>query len=508
MILDKIDNFVLITPQGKVKGRLKDSCIKYLGVPYAEAPVGKLQFKAPVEKLEWFGELDGTKFAYDPIQHPMYLGCNEDCLYLNVYVPKCVSLGKLPVVVWLFGGSYVHGGCRGNVAKHGKRGLYDAETFAVENNCIVITMNYRLGLHGFLYLKGISDEFESNLGLKDIEMALRWVQRNIDSYGGDTNNVTLWGQSAGAALAIAMMCVPSAKDLFHKVISQSACLESFYTPEEATQIAKKYLASVGIENLDDINKFDYKQLTKGIETMDKVVRSKKFGICSINPVVDGEYLKEFPSTSSFAELGKPILIGSNANEARVFKSVMSGIKQDEVMKRIFPDFSEEYRQKVVDAYSKKPKTRDFCDIAGDIMYKVQKYNVADAIAENNPVYVYQFNYAPIIFRILGFGACHVAEMPLLFGNMKPWYGMPLYFGDEDNAAAIGARMRKYWGNFIWSGNPNYANDGDIPMSVVWSKYTSSNRNCMNFGKTDSCEMNQDDETMKKLQGERHFFVRK
>ncbi len=504
-----MDNFILITPQGKVRGRFRDSCIKYFGVPYAEAPVGNLRFKAPVEKLEWFGELDATKFANDPIQHPMYFGCSEDCLYLNIYVPKCVSRGKkLPVVVWLYGGSYVHGGCKGNAAKHGKHGLYDAETFAVENSCIVVTLNYRIGVFGFLYLAGISKEYESNLGLKDCEMALRWVQRNIDSYGGDPNNVTLWGQSAGAALAVAMMCVPSAKDLFHKVISQSACMESFYTPEEATDVAVKYLDLVGIKNIDEIHKISYNQLTKAIESMDNIVREKKFGICSINPVVDGEYLMDFPSTSTFADLGKPILIGSNANEARVFKSVMKGIKQDDVLGRLFPDFSSEYRQKVIDAYSNNPKTRDFCDIAGDIMYKVQKYNVADAISVNNPVYVYQFNYAPVLFRLLGFDACHVAEMPLLFGNMKPWFNMPLYFGDQSTAAEIGKRMRKYWGNFVWSGNPNYAIDGDSPMSVVWQKYTSSDRNCMNFGKTDSCVINQDDETMHKLQGERHFFVRK
>ena len=89
-----MDNFVLITPQGKVKGRLKDSCMKYLGVPYAEAPVGNLQFKAPIEKLEWFGELDATKFANDPIQHPMYFGCSEDCLYLNIWTPHAGE--KLP----------------------------------------------------------------------------------------------------------------------------------------------------------------------------------------------------------------------------------------------------------------------------------------------------------------------------------------------------------------------------------------------------------------------------
>jgi para-nitrobenzyl esterase len=142
------------------------------------------------------------------------------------------------------------------------------------------------------------------------------------------------------------------------------------------------------------------------------------------------------------------------------------------------------------------------------MYKVQKYNVADAISVNHPVYVYQFNYAPVIFRLFGWGACHVAELPLLFGNMKPWFRMPLYLGDQTTAAAVGKRMRKYWGNFIWSGNPNYANDGDHPMDVVWSKYTSTDRNCMNFGKTDSCIKDQDVETMQKLQGERHFFVRK
>lgn len=502
------DNFVLITPQGKIKGRLKDSCIKYLGIPYAEAPVGNLQFKAPVEKTEWFDELDGTKYANDPIQHPMNITCSEDCLYLNVYAPKCVSLeGKLPVVVWLYGGSYVHGGCKGTVIKHGKKGLYDAETFAVENSCIVITINYRLGVHGFLYLSAFSDKYESNLGLKDCEMALRWVHNNIDSYGGDPNNVTLWGQSAGAALACAMMCVPSAKDLFHKVISQSACLESFYTPEEATEVAKKYLEILGVSSPDEINKISYSTLTKALEKMDDIVREKKFGICSINPVVDGEYLTEFPTLSSFAELGKPILIGSNANEARVFGSIMKDIKQEDVLKRIFPGFSDEYRQKVIEAYTSKPKVRDFCDIAGDIMYKIQKYNVADAISANHNVYVYQFNYAPALFHLLGWDSCHVAEMPLLFGNMRPWFRMPLYFGDESTAAELGKRMRKYWGNFIKSGNPNYGGDGDIPMKVMWMKYTSNERYCMNFDKTDSCVLNQDEETMQKLQNERHFFVK-
>lgn len=505
-----IKELVIKTPLGDVKGTQTNNGGMFLGVPYAEKPIGNLQFKAPVKKNSWPDVLDCTHLPKDPIQHPMNpLTCSEDCLYLNIYIPSSVLAygGSLPVMVWLYGGSYVHGGCSGSF-KHGKDGLYDARKLAYEGNCIVVTVNYRLGAYGFLYLSEFSSDFESNLGLKDCEMALRWIQENISSYGGNPDNVTLWGQSAGGALTMAMMCVESAKDLFHKAIVQSACMESFYTKEQAKEVATEYLSRLGLtpDQVELIRTVDYMKLTRQIEGMDDYVRKTKFGICTINPVVDGEYLKEFPSLSKFEELGKPLLIGSNRDEAHVFAKVMKKIDGKECLKRIFPYKTEEYRNRVLERHSLKPKVVDYCDIAGEIMYHIPKVRVAKAISKQNPVYVYRFDYAPWLFRLKGFGACHVAEMPLLFDNMYPWFSMPLYFGDSTNASNIGKRMRHYWTNFAWTSNPNVGPKNEVSDLLEWLPYTEDNRNYMVFDKKDEAKVGVDDRLEEIFEGETHFFV--
>ncbi|MGH2586914.1 MAG: carboxylesterase/lipase family protein, partial [Dehalococcoidia bacterium] len=216
---------VVRTPYGQVAGEQRDGVTVFRGIPYARAPLGELRFRAPQPPEPWSDVRDATRFGPIAMQNPSPMdtifgavqrpAMSEDCLSLNVWTPG-LDDGRRPVMVWIHGGAFVGGS--------GSTPWYDGTAFASRGDVVVVTLNYRLGALGFLHLADLGgDAFagSGNVGILDQVAALRWVRESIAAFGGDPENVTVFGQSAGARSIATMMSMPNPRGLFDKAILQS-----------------------------------------------------------------------------------------------------------------------------------------------------------------------------------------------------------------------------------------------------------------------------------------------
>lgn len=209
------------TQQGEVQGIDGEGLETYLGLPYAAPPVGDLRWQPPASPEPWTGTFDATRHPNRCIQIP-YMDVlanrdipgqeSEDCLYLNIFTPAADGKQR-PVMFWIHGGAYIQGAAN----------EYDPEILARDNDVVVVTINYRLGIFGFLDLSSFGETFKGSaaLGFQDQIAALKWARDNIENFGGDPGNVTIFGESAGGGSVLALLAAPSAKGLFHKAIGHS-----------------------------------------------------------------------------------------------------------------------------------------------------------------------------------------------------------------------------------------------------------------------------------------------
>ncbi|XP_013116071.2 esterase B1 [Stomoxys calcitrans] len=235
---------VVQTNQGLIRGCSRhtiynDSYQAFEGIPYAQPPVGELRFKSPLPAESWSDVRDCLEFEVKPMQknYQGEIEGSEDCLYLNVYVKELKAKKKLPVMVWIYGGAFNTGGCI--------KSKYGPDYF-MQKDVILVTFNYRLSVLGFLSLKDPALEVPGNAGLKDQILALKWVKDNIGHFGGDSENVTLFGESAGAAAVHYLLCADNAKGLFHKAICMSGCvLNNWAFSASTTDLPYKLACSKG-----------------------------------------------------------------------------------------------------------------------------------------------------------------------------------------------------------------------------------------------------------------------
>lgn len=297
-----------------------------MGIPFAKPPVGVLSFKHPLPPEKWEGVLDATSGSKNPVQHVGHTGSpnmSQDCLYMNIFVPKTEKT-NLPVLVWIFGGSYAEGGA-GAREENGERLLYDVSKIAVETESIVVTFNYRLNLYGFLNLSFMEENsdgensansakekrFDRNCGLFDQIFALKFISENIEAFGGDKENVTLFGQSAGGACILALMTMEEASPLFQKAYVMSACIEHFFTEEESRKNTRRYLKHLNIKEneLDKLFSLSPEQVVAANKKFTSEMRFKRFELrCAFSPTIDGITLKGEPKKNAM-DSTKPLLIG-------------------------------------------------------------------------------------------------------------------------------------------------------------------------------------------------------
>lgn len=457
------DPVVLLTT-GRIRGALLEpGGAVFRGIPYAQAPAGDLRWRPPAPAKPWTGERTAAAFAAPCAQNSngrMLEGSSEDCLYLNVWTAEWPAKSRRPVMVWLHGGGNYAGTASGN--------NFDGEKLA-RHGVVLVTINYRLGILGFLAHPELTRESphhsSGNYGLLDQIAALQWVHDNISRFGGNPANVTVFGQSAGAVDANVLMTSPLAKGLFHRVIAESGTVTR--NPDAAT-LSMTALGAVMKVKDGPVSWSDAPLLAeaenkgaglgslatlRATNTADLLKLTAAPGM-SIGPangiVVDGWILPK-PPAQVFAtgqELRVPLLIGNNSRE-RTAPPMPPGELNDAI-EAIYGSLA----PKALDLYGDRAT-----DWVVDTMYRCPV--VAELVwhAKNNPAWEYEFDHAAPGREALG--AVHGTEVPYVFGALNGRYADL----DRDISTAI----QSYWTNFAKTGDPNGAGLRSWPKFDAVSK---------------------------------------
>ena len=442
-----------------VKSKTSD-VVSFKGIPFAAPPVGNLRWKAPQPVEHWAGVKKCDAFGPSPMQgKPVPFGVytkeflipdapiSEDCLFLNVWA-KNNPTPKKPVFVWIYGGGFSSGGAGVPI--------YDGEALA-KKGVIFVSINYRVGIFGFLAHPELSKESSGNVSgnyaLLDQIAALKWVKKNIGKFGGDPNNVTIGGQSAGSMSVNCLVASPAAKGLFNKAIAESGSLMvanpmlKSKTLKDAEEEGVKIAAALHANSMEELRKLSAEDLMKAP--------------ARFSPIVDGYVLPE-PVAQIFAEHKEnsiPLITGWNADEAFVFKYQT----KDEFKKDAEQKYGKEAGEflKFFPANTEEEAVHSQNKLSRDMIFAVSGYKWANMQASRKaPVYVYYFKHKlPATPDFEKYGAFHTGEVAYVMDDLKflnrPWK-------PEDYALAN--QMSAYWVNFIKTGNPNSAN---LP---VWPKY--------------------------------------
>ncbi|MFX1490364.1 MAG: carboxylesterase/lipase family protein [Promethearchaeota archaeon] len=479
---------IIETKSGKVQGYIRDGIQIFKGIPYAASPVGSLRFSPPAEREPWSNTYDATKYGpyvyqgYTPLEalfgKPGWES-EKDCLTLNIWTPNTDN-GKRPVMVWIHGGAFIMGG--------GANPIYDGLALAKRGNVVTVTVNYRLGSLGFLNTTGVT----ANIGMLDQIAALKWIRENIETFGGDPNNITIFGESAGGISVITLMAMPAAKGLFHRVIAQSAPI---LMPKPAKSSSKNLFQKLGIEE-GDIDALRKVPPEKIIDAQNKVLakaeKENASELMDFRPSIDGNTLPKHPLDALRNGSGKNIdlLIGCNKDEYKLFTGLNPRFKK--IKEETFPrlvsallsrmDIDESKSLEILNVYQDTMKDMAstnpieiFDAIGTDFLFRIAEIRFAEAHQiHNSNVFNYLFTWPSPAFKGR-LGSCHAMELPFVFGTLD----IPkadLFFGKGPEAINLSEKMMDSWIAFAHTGNPNHES---IPE---WPIYNRENRKTMVCGK--------------------------
>jgi para-nitrobenzyl esterase len=452
----------------------------YKGIPYAAPPVGELRWKAPQPPKPWKGVMVANAFSPACMQAQLMTAqpVSEDCLTLNVWTPAKKGQ-KLPVMVWIHGGGFQIGASSQTV--------YDGEALA-SKGVVLVSMNYRMGVFGFLAhpaLSAESDGISGNYGMLDMVAGLRWVNKNIEAFGGDPDNVTIFGESAGGTAVSLLMVMPPAKGLFHKVIAESAAwMNTPFMELKVAEVAHQQKVGADLAALRN----------KSAAEIQKMTAAPIGGGASENPLwmplVDGRVIPDDPAklfnSGQFHKVG--LMAGTNADEGtllggppvrnmkayqgwgdKLFGSMTEGLM------KAYPAATD------ADAYNAA------AGAYGDYLFLQGTRQMLRAAAKSNPkTYQYFFTRVSGVGKKTKWGAFHAAEIPYVFGTLPDSaYGTKASFiGDfavdpdsyNETDAKISAAMQGAWVQFAKTGDPN---GSGLPK---WPAF-SNNESYLEFGDT-------------------------
>lgn len=448
---------VVVAPAGALKGESLQGVNAFRGIPYAEAPTRQRRWRAPVPASHWEGVRDATEFGpachqppsrpgsiYAPAKAP---AMSEDCLSLNVWAPADAE--RAPVFVWIHGGSLTGG--------TGSDAMYDGAQLAARG-LVVVTINYRLGVLGYLAHPKLSEEsaggVSGNYGLLDQIEALRWVQRNIAAFGGDPGNVTIAGESAGALSVMYLMVAPSARGLFHKAVAQSAYMistpalgDTVHGTPSAEESGLALSRKIEVRGLPRLRAMDAQALT---------VQAAMSGFLPLGNV-DGKVLPTQPveAFDRGEQAPVPILAGFNDGEIRSLRFLLppqpadAAAYESEIRSR-YGDLADAMLQRYpandLDA-SMRATTRD-------AMYGwTAERMVRKQTALGQPSFLYYFNHGYPAADAAGLHAFHASEIPYALGTADGtppnWPEIP----DTEAERRLSSAMLAYWASFARDGTP-------------------------------------------------------
>lgn len=471
------------TSLGLVAGLDTGGVVNWRGIPYAAPPVGERRWRPPAPAAAWTGTRDATQFGPACMQTDalakLYGGAmepvSEDCLTLNVWSAAPAG-AKRPVLVWIHGGGFTHG--------TGRTSLYDGGNLA-RLGAVVVTINYRLGVFGYLAHPALSAEARGAgsgaYGFLDQVAALRWVKAEIAAFGGDPDNVAIFGESAGAFSVGYLLVAPRARGLFHRAILQSGSPMRFPLPLSAPDSAPSgERAGLRIARRAGITGTDAAALAalRALPADTLLARTRDVALADLPEVVDGTFLVEPPAAALKA--GRvarvPVIIGSNADESTILVrslSVRTEAHLDSAIRAAYPSaFADRVRTAYPPAGPNGP-VRAYRQLWSDDVFTAPARETARALADAGvPVYRYYYTRVGSGMTGLALGAFHASEIPFVFGVRGT--RSPIW-GESPADSALATTMSGAWVQFARTGDPNGAG---LP---AWPRFTRAGDEAMEFG---------------------------
>lgn len=497
---------IVETTHGKLRGRAQAGLAEFKGIHYGASTGGANRFLPPQPMRAWTGVRDAIKLGDQSPQinddFPMWLDPSpgsEDCLVLNVWAPETASRSsRLPVMVWLHGGGFRFGSA-------GAPG-YDGGNIARAGNVVMVGINHRLNVFGYSYLGDADERFATagNAGQLDIVAALRWVRDNIEAFGGDPNNVTLFGQSGGGGKVTTLLGMESAHGLFHKAIVQSGSLLRFREPADAAELTHRMYADLGIRT-GDIAALQRLPMAALLQSYGRMWKSPPTGAnlsTLYGPVVDGKIISNqfWQGTAPALSRDIPMIIGSNLHETIIFygddiakpiadnQALAVEIANHSVVTRVDPASL----QPVIAAYRREMPALSAQELVVRISTDVGFWKCVNRQAElksaagGAPVFTYECRWKTPCYG--GLWAPHGVELPFVFHH--PHYGAAWDGHDTDTLRAaadprgdrlrVGDQMFRAWVNFARNGTPS-------TPALPWPAYDVATRSAMVFDRNSHVE---------------------
>jgi len=447
--------------QGRYRGRINGNHVALLGIPYALPPTGTRRFAPPAEMPEGHAEHDATRFGPACSQvagrvrtgkgrvHDRY---NENCLTLNVYTPA-IDGARRPVMVWVHGGAF----------KLGSSNLYDGGHLAEQGDVLVVTVNYRLGVFGFVDIGDVTGaDVASNLGLRDIIAALGWIRKNIAAFGGDPDQVTIAGESAGSIAISLLLLSDQAKGLFQGAIMQSGAINLIHDKKMASLTAAAYRQALRNPSIEQLRSMTEKELLEAQITASRLLG----GSIACSPWYDGDLLPDsLESAHQKPTAPVRLLAGYNREETALFEKIpkLLSVSVDRKFseEQLLRDFGEDKTATILSAYTDDVMGSRL--LATDLYFSMGMINMIDKHASHSPTWHYRFDY-----RHWWLGAAHGLELLFLW-NFK---GLLAVFGRggfmTGGRRALADNLRQHWINFVRNGDPGSA----------WLQYERTQRHTM------------------------------
>ena len=478
------------TRQGRVEGREKEGVLLFAGIPYATPPTGEARFLPPRPHPGWEGLRPAKRFGKVAPQVPSPLGgfldalnldWDEDCLTLNVATPALDDAAR-PVMVWIHGGAFLTGASA--------TPWYNGASFARRGDLVVVSINYRLGALGFLYLGEQRDELSrsGNNGILDQIAALEWVRDNIRCFGGDPDNVTIFGESAGGMSVGTLLGAPAARGLFHRAIPQSGACHNSLSRDAAARVAELFSEKAGVSDVDELRRLPVERILEAQTSTILQLASGRGAIgdgkkvplgLAFQPVVDGEVLPKPPieAVREGAAADVALLTGTNLDEQHLFLFAnppkLDRAKLVSWLDRVFGADA-----RALDTYaSSRPEASEddlFSAFLTDQTFRIPAIRLAEAqSAHQERTYLYLFTWASRAFdgRL---GACHALEIPFVFNNLARG-GVEAFLGKGSPPTRLAKAMHDAWIAFAHRGEPNH------PGIEHWPVFETSRRATMEFG---------------------------
>jgi para-nitrobenzyl esterase len=463
---------------GMVQGEIDGGTRRFFGIPFAKPPLGELRWRPPQPPEPWEGVLETTRMSLPCAQLSALTtpaSDNEDCLYLNIWTPEPAPSRPLPVMVWIHGGGNTSGSTA-DLIPLGVGGLfYNGRVLAETGGVVIVTTNYRLNVFGFLSHPALAQEdpsypYSGNQALLDQRAALQWVRDNIIAFGGDPNNVTIFGESAGSFNVCYQVVSPLSRGLFHRAISQSGgCTTRQTTRETAWQRSEALIQTLGCGDAAD-------PLACLRQVPVSVLLENSGGFGDFGPIVDGGFIPDQPralyDNGDYAKV--PYILGSNSDEGTLFLLTAPPIQTEEeylaTLEAQWGDRAGEVAQLYPASDYDNPNDA-YARVVGDSRLVCGTYDTARrAAAGGADVYLYNFAW-PVLTNIIPFlRATHGAEIAFVFGSGQ---------ASTPEDAAVSMSMRGYWTRFAHTGDPN--GDG----ALQWPRYEDATDLRLNFSAENS-----------------------